>query len=78
MTKSVDITAANGWTYTFENLPEKANGQVINYTVVENTEISGYAPTVDGYTITNTHNTEKTSITATKSVFRQAPPKYAQ
>ena len=63
-TKSV--TAADGWKYTFDNLPKYADGKVIKYTVTED-EVAGYTTTIKGYNITNTHKTETTSVSGTKT-----------
>ena len=63
------------WTYTFSNLPEKANGQDIEYTVAEVSVPKGYrstsasTPTASGtaITITNTHTPETIDINGTKT-----------
>ena len=52
------LTEANGWTYTFENLPKYEKGKEIKYTLKEAT-VSGYTSavtgnTTDGFTVTNT------------------------
>lgn len=62
------------WTYTFSNLPKKANGQDIVYTVVEVSKTDGYTasststPTDNGteITITNTHTPETIDIPVEK------------
>ncbi len=67
--KTAELTGeGNEWTYTFENLPKKANGVDIVYTVKELGEIVGYttAYSEDTLTITNTHETDETQITVTK------------
>ncbi len=66
-TKEVELTAAEGWTYKFENLDVNYEGQAIVYTVEEVGEVTGYTSTVEGFTITNTHKTEETEITVTKT-----------
>ena len=38
---SQKVTAASGWTYTFENLPKYNNGKLINYTFTEDV-VKGY------------------------------------
>ena len=63
-TKSV--TAADGWKYTFDNLPKYADGKVITYTVTEDA-VAGYTTTISGYNITNTHKTETKSVSGTKT-----------
>ena len=65
------LNEGNGWTTTFENLPLKENGEEIEYTVKEKTQISGYTTTITensdkNFTITNTHIPEVTSITVNK------------
>lgn len=54
------------WTHTWEDLPLRAAGQLVEYTVVEVGEVTGYVATVDGFTITNTHAIETTSLTGVK------------
>ena len=67
----VTLSEANNWTYTFEKLPKKAAGKVINYTVKEfevehyTTETTGNM--TSGYTITNTHTPEKRDVVITKT-----------
>ncbi len=64
------LSEENNWTYTFENLEKKENGKNINYTV-EEVRVLGYTSVisgnvVNGYTITNTHTPEKTSVKVNK------------
>ena len=64
----VDSTTANAesnWQYSFTGLPEKANGKKIAYTVVED-EVVGYAATVEGFDLLNSHETETTSLSVAK------------
>lgn len=56
------LSADNGWTYTFENLPVYSDGQEIEYTVAE-VQVEGYESTLegnaaDGFTFTNVHEPE--------------------
>lgn len=54
---SKEVTAAENWTYTFENLPKYEGGVEIDYSVEEVT-VEGYTPTYSGNdneNITNTH-----------------------
>ena len=65
------LTEVDGWTYTFSELPKYADGKEINYTVTED-EVSEYTTQItgsidSGYTVTNTHVTEVTSVSVTKS-----------
>ena len=59
------VAAADGWKYSFENLPQSKDGKKITYTVSEET-VDGYTSVVDGNNITNTHEVEKTSVSASK------------
>lgn len=75
--KPVTVTANNDWKYTFTNLPLKANGKTISYTVKEVNTTKGYTASVDqtdvnNVIITNTHsvtpitpNVVKTSVRPT-------------
>ncbi len=54
------------WKYTFENLDKYANGVEIVYTVQE-VAVEGYESAVDGNDIYNTHTTEVTSISGSKT-----------
>ena len=61
--QSKDVTANDGWAWSFTNLPKYAGGQKITYTV-EETQVAGYdAPTYDKahLNVTNKHTPEKTS-----------------
>ena len=67
---SVELTAANGWTHTLTGLDKYENGSEIVYTV-EEVAVAGYTGVVtgslaEGFTITNTHEVEKTSVTVNK------------
>ena len=63
--QSKTVTAANGWKYSFEGLPQFKDGKKITHTVSEQ-PVEGYKTTIDGTTITNTHETEKTSVSVEK------------
>ena len=60
------ITAATNWTYKFINLPKKANGKEITYTIKEDA-ITGYETTINGYDITNKHVPETIDLSGTKT-----------
>jgi len=61
------VTEADGWAWSFENLPKYENhGTVINYSITE-AAVEEYTTTYNGYNVTNTHAPEKTSVTVTKS-----------
>ncbi len=67
--KEVDsktVTAADGWKWSFTDLPKYANGVEIVYTVVED-EVAGYTASINGYDITNTHTPETVSVSGVKS-----------
>ncbi len=53
------------WEHTFPDLPVKAAGEEITYTITE-TAVPGYETSIDGFDITNTHEIIKTSVTGTK------------
>ncbi|MEH6934599.1 Cna B-type domain-containing protein, partial [Bacillus sp. JJ783] len=55
-----DVTAANGWNYTFANIPAYDNdGNAYTYTVKEH-PVAGYKSEVNGYNITNTKDAKTT------------------
>ena len=62
VTNPVTLNEANGWKYTWNNLPTKIDQKDVSYEIVEIGEIKGYtsASTVNGNktTITNTHTPE--------------------
>ena len=51
---SKTVTAADGWAWTFADLPLAKDGKEISYTVVED-PVPGYTTKVNGYNVTNTH-----------------------
>ncbi len=55
------VTAADNWSWSWTDLPEKANGAKINYTVTED-PVDGYTTVINGYNITNTHEPQKIKI----------------
>lgn len=63
---AVALGEANNWTYTWTDLDLKENGADIVYTVDEVKVPDGYVKSVDGMTITNTHDVLKTEKTVTK------------
>ena len=60
------VTAADGWSWTFTDLPKYANGTEIVYTITEEM-VEGYDSTVNGYNVTNTHIPETISISGSKT-----------
>ena len=65
-TAEKEVTAADGWKYSFTDLPKYAAGTEITYTVTENT-VTGYTTSVTGYDITNSYTPGKTSVSVTKA-----------
>lgn len=68
----VSLNEGNSWTYTWSDLDQKKAGQDITYTVEEVGPVTGYTTAVSGtaatgFTVTNTHTPEKTSISGTKT-----------
>ncbi|MCI1655910.1 MAG: Cna B-type domain-containing protein, partial [Lachnospiraceae bacterium] len=68
--KSVTLNADNNWKATFDDLAVYNSGKEIAYTVTED-EVNGYTPEVsgtakDGYTVTNIHTPEQTSVSVEK------------
>ncbi len=63
--EAVSVTAADDWSWTFEDMPVYADGQEIAYHIVENA-VDEYDTTYDGYNVTNTLNTGETSVTVVK------------
>jgi len=62
---TVQVNSTDDWTYTFTNLPKYANGKEIVYTIEEVVPY-GYTVTIEGYTITNTHEVYTKEINVTK------------
>lgn len=56
------VTAADGWSWKFTDLPKFEDGEAIIYTISED-QVSGYQPEIDGYDITNSHTPVKTEST---------------
>ena len=68
----VELNSANNWKHTWKNLPVYENGNAIAYKVQEVKTPDGYTSSVTGdvtkgFTITNTHEVEKTSASVTKT-----------
>lgn len=60
------LNADNKWSYTWDDLYVNENGQEIAYTVEEVDVARGYESSVDGMTITNTHEPEVVTIPVVK------------
>ncbi|WP_430598174.1 Cna B-type domain-containing protein [Enterococcus sp. AZ177] len=68
----VILNDSNQWKYEWVDLDEKANGQLVSYTVKEISNVSGYQTTTkvdkEGtIVITNTHTPETTKVSGTKT-----------
>lgn len=61
-----EVTAANGWKYSFTDLPKYADGNEITYGITENA-VEDYQTLVNGYDITNSYTPGKTSVSVTKA-----------
>ncbi|HEC2181541.1 TPA: Cna B-type domain-containing protein, partial [Staphylococcus delphini] len=65
------LRASNNWTHTWTKLAEKRNGQAVDYTVKELTDVAGYQTTADhrdigNLIITNAYTPEKTKVEGVK------------
>ena len=60
------ITEKDNWSWNFEDLPVYEKGEKITYTIKEDS-VENYETKLDGYNIINTHKTETTSVSGTKT-----------
>ncbi|WBB30750.1 Cna B-type domain-containing protein [Parvimonas micra] len=60
------VTEKDGWKWKFENLDKYENGELINYTIVEE-KVEGYTTEVEGYNVKNKYTPGKTSVQVTKA-----------
>ncbi|MDO4356018.1 MAG: Cna B-type domain-containing protein [Clostridia bacterium] len=63
---SKTVTEADGWSWSFANLPEYANGKLIAYTITEDA-VAEYETAVNGYDVINTHVPETIEISGRKT-----------
>lgn len=64
---SVEVTEEDEWNYSFTDLPVYEAGEVITYTVTEDTVADySYEQTGEEFDITNNYTPEETSVTVTK------------
>ena len=63
---SAELNADNEWTYTFQGFEVNKDGVEIVYTIEEAVVPEGYTASVDGYTVTNSHETAKVDVTVNK------------
>ena len=66
LVKSLEVTAADNWTYSFEDLPKYEEGKEIVYTITEGA-VAGYSTEINNFDIVNTHKPEVIAITGTKT-----------
>ena len=62
---SKEVSAADKWAWSFDNLPKYESGKEIRYSVAED-EVDGYKSEVSGFDITNTHTPETVSVSGNK------------
>ena len=60
------VTEKDGWKWRFENLDKYENGELINYTIVEE-KVEGYTTEVEGHNVKNSYTPGKTSVQVTKA-----------
>ena len=64
---TVEADADGSWAFSFPGLPKyDESGHEYVYAVTEDA-VEGYATSIDGYAITNTHTPSRTSVTVTKA-----------
>jgi len=68
------ILTADNLTYTWTDLDAYADGKLISYTVKETTVPEGYASTVSGFTIMNTHRPETGGVNSDAVVIDYGIP----
>ena len=69
---AVELNEGNGWTHTWNDLPEKKAGKTIKYTVKEVGTVEGYETSYNdadhgNIIITNKHEPEKTKVEGEKT-----------
>ena len=72
--EAATVTADDNWAYSFDNLPENAEGKAIKYTV-EETAVAGYTTTYDGMNITNTYSPSSTTVSFPVKKVMEVPDK---
>lgn len=60
------VSEEDDWLFSFDGLPKYEDGKEILYTVIEET-VPNYTTEIDGTTIINRHQLEKTNVTVTKA-----------
>ena len=61
-----EIKEKDNWSWIFEDLPVYEKGEKITYTIKEDS-VENYETKVDGYNIINTHKTETTTVSGSKT-----------
>ena len=65
---STEVTAANGWKYSFTNLPKYEDEKEIEYTVEEaELDVDGYTSVIDGFHIINSYTPEVIDVSGVKT-----------
>ncbi len=64
--KTVTVSEADGWAWSFKGLPKFEAGKEIKYAIAES-PVEGYTTSYNGYNVTNTHAPAKISIPVTKT-----------
>ena len=70
--ESVTLNAGNDWSYTWDELPEKQNGELVSYTVEEVDVPDGYTVSYSGkeeFKITNSYTPKEVSRTVRKEWY---------
>ncbi len=63
--KTAKLTAANGWKWTFSDLPKYVDERPINYAITED-PVKWYTTEIQGFTIRNKYTPETTSVSVKK------------
>ena len=76
--EAVELKANSNWSHTWNNLPEKAKGKDIKYTVKEVDKLKGYTVSVDdkdhgNIIITNTHTPKEITHPKTGDINKLIP-----
>ena len=76
--EAVELKAYSNWSHTWNNLPEKAKGKDIKYTVKEVDKLKGYTVSVDdkdhgNIIITNTHTPKEITNPKTGDINKLIP-----
>ncbi len=62
----VTVTEADGWAWSFMDLPKYDGTTLIHYVVTEDA-LDHYSASYDGYNVTNSHSPDMTSLTVVKT-----------